>query len=281
MGQTPGPLLIVGCGLLGASVGLAAKRADARRQVIGFDVRPAHMTAARKAGAIDREAAYLDAAAGRADTAVIAVPIAAAEGVLDELANSPAALVTDTLSTKRTICRLAAGRPAMAGRFVGAHPMAGGTTSGPEAARADLFDGAACLLTPAADADEALVARAEAFWSGLGCHVARTFASHHDRMAAQISHVPHVVAAALARLPEDVARQFAGPGFRDATRIAAGDAGLWTQIALDNADEVMLALRECVDDLRAFAGALEAGDADALRQWLAAAARLPLARRDG
>jgi prephenate dehydrogenase/cyclohexadieny/prephenate dehydrogenase len=280
---TTGNLLIVGCGMLGASVGLAVKRAVSSLTVTGFDVRPAAAREAMNRGAVDREASYLDAAAERADLIVLALPVDGAEDALEELAHAetPARLITDTLSTKRRVVALAGGLPWLEHRFVGAHPMAGGEQSGPAAARADLFDNAPCFITPTAQTPPEVAEAAELFWSSLGCNVARTYASHHDRMVAQVSHLPHVAAAALARLPEDVAVQFAGRGWRDTTRIAKGNAELWAGILQDNADEVLLATREMVDDLRSLATALEMDNRDAIRTWLAEAAERAAGRRRG
>ena len=271
----PDRLLILGTGLIGTSVGLAAKRTDAWL-VTGFDATSDTAFAAKKRGGLDAVADDLPTAAGEADLIVLAVPPARAAEVLSEVGETVGerAVVTDALSVKRAVTEAASIMLPDAGRFVGAHPMAGSERSGPDAARADLFDDAPCLLTPTEATDDDAAATAEAFWTSLGCRVTRTWPSHHDRMVAQVSHLPHVLAAALARLPEDVALRFAGAGFRDTTRIAAGDATLWADILQGNADEVMLALRECVDDLRRFAGHLERGAAGRteLIQWLADAA---------
>ena len=267
MNAPPQRLAVIGCGLLGASVGLAARRAEVS-QVVGFDAGDAATTALEVGAVMSAADSVAEAVAG-ADLVVIAVPVAAAPDVLREMAEHLAdgAVVTDVCSTKRTISAAANG---LGVQFVGAHPMAGSERSGPAAARADLFDGRPCFVVRTADG--AATARVADFWHSLGCHVRTDVtAADHDRIVARVSHLPHATAAALVLAAGDY-DTFAGPGFLDTTRIAAGDADLWAGILTDNADELSAAAGQMRDHLDAIIAAATEGDRDRLRDLLNGAA---------
>ncbi|MEM6312580.1 MAG: prephenate dehydrogenase/arogenate dehydrogenase family protein, partial [Planctomycetota bacterium] len=223
----PDRLAVLGCGLLGTSVALAAKAARPDCHTVGFDINDTTLRHAD--GRFDRIATSVGEAVDDADAVCIAVNVLAGPSVLEEIAPElrPDTFVFDTLSTKRSIVAGAELVMQTPVRFVGSHPMAGGERSGPDAARADLFQNAPCIVTPNGLTDDDALLRVEAFWSAVGCQVTRMYPSHHDRLAASVSHMPHIFAAAMVRQPEDLALNHAGPGFRDATRIAAGNAHLW------------------------------------------------------
>jgi prephenate dehydrogenase len=210
-----------------------------------------------------------------ADLVVLCTPVGMLGELLDQIVPSlaPGAIVTDVGSTKRSVVAHAskcmAGWPAM---FVGSHPMAGSEKRGVQYAQADLFDGATCVITPdESTGPEALVA-VEAFWAKLGMRTLRMSAAEHDRRVADISHLPHALAAALVAMQERESLALAGKGFADATRIAAGDGGLWRDIFLDNRDNLRASLnrlRGSVDEMLACLGSDQAED---LKAWLDAAA---------
>ena len=259
-------LAVVGVGLIGGSVGLAARRAGGW-VVVGHD--PAHAPAALAAGAIDAVADTAAAAADGADLLVVAVPVGAAATVLASLRSS-GPIVTDVGSTKRSV--VSAARRLGVRRFVGSHPMAGGHKGGVAHARADLFDGATCLLTPTDDTDPAAVDTVAAFWQSLGMSIRHLSPDEHDRQVADISHVPHAAAGAVARQADPAAVPLAAGGWRDTTRVAGGSPDLWRDILLDNRDHVTAALRRLRDDVDDLIGRLDAGDPAAVREWLARAA---------
>ncbi len=259
-------LAILGVGLIGGSVGLAARRTGAW-DVVGHD--PVGGPAALAAGAVDRLAADVRAAVADADLVVLAVPVGSAAGVLRSVAGCPA-VVTDVGSTKRSVVAAAAERGVR--RFVGSHPMAGGERGGVAHARADLFDGAVCLVTPTAATDAEATDAVEGFWRSLGMHVRRLTPDDHDRLVADVSHVPHVAAGLVARQADPAAVPLAAGGWRDVTRIAGGNPDLWRDILLDNRDHVAAALQRVRADADALIARLDAGDADAVRDWLATAA---------
>ena len=261
----PRRLAVVGVGLIGGSVALAARRTGAWH-VVGVD--PAAGPAAVDRGVIDEHVVTAEAAADGADLLVLAVPVAAAAGLLPAVAR--AAVVTDVGSTKRSI--VAAADRLRLSHFVGSHPMAGGERGGVAHARAELLDGAACLLTPTPATDPAAVATVAAFWRSLGLRVVELSPADHDRRVADVSHVPHAAAAAVVRAASADAVPLAAGGWRDVTRVAAGDPDLWRDILLDNRDHVAAALRRLAADVTALADHLDAADAPAVRAWLAAAA---------
>ena len=268
--ELPARLAILGTGLLGTSVGLAARRAGIH-EIVAFDPDADALAEAGRIGAVTHSAASSTAAVSSADAVVLAAPVPINVKLIATIAEhvAPHGFVTDVGSTKESIV-VAAKAAGLSTQFCGAHPMAGSEASGPAAARADLFDGSTCFLVPSGAA--ATSAKAETFWRALGCRsIQQIDAAGHDELVARISHVPHAVAAALVELAgRDI--QLAGPGLRDATRIAAGDPDLWVGILLDNADAIghtLAKLSLTLDDLRR---RLEQHDALAIRAFLQNAA---------
>ena len=178
------------------------------------------------------------AAVADVDLVLLCTPI----GTMSELAASFAThldsdtIVTDAGSVKVSV--VAHLEPLLGKKFVGAHPMAGSERSGLAAARSDLFEGAPCLLTPTEATDARALEQVRAFWISLGMRLTELSPADHDRLVARISHLPHAVAFALVNLVADSlpegAGLLAGGSFRDATRVAASDPGLWTGILSEN-----------------------------------------------
>ena len=249
-------LAIVGVGLLGGSIALAARAHGLAREIVGIGRDRTRLEAPLRAGAVDRVTTDLVAGVRDADLVVFAANVLANEELLATAwtAVAPSAVVTDVGSTKRGIVA-AAERLALASprRFVGSHPMAGSEKSGYAVARADLFQGATVIVTPTDASDPAAVKAVTTFWEALGGRVSTLDPDSHDRIMAAISHLPHVAAWALvdavARF-EPAAFAFAARGFRDTTRIAAADPAMWTEILLGNREAV-------VASLGAFRGALD------------------------
>lgn len=271
-------MTVVGVGLLGGSIALAAKAADERIRVVGVGRRKSSLQRALDAGAIDR--ATLDAADGAAgsDVVVLGTPLAAYEQHLQAMAPAlgHGVLVTDVGSTKALAVQLAEAVLGAGGPFVGSHPMAGGEQGGVDYARADLFVGATCIVTPTRRTPPTLVRRAERFWKMLGGVTIRMSPAAHDRAVAGISHLPHLLAALMVVQQKHDHLPLAGSGWLDTTRIASGSPTMWREIimtnrkailaALDNADEALMKLRDLV----------ELGDGPGIQRDLAAAKK----RRD-
>jgi len=264
-------LSILGVGLLGGSLGLAAKRRIDGVRVVGYGHRPQTLDAALARGAIDEAATDPAAAVAGADLVVLATPVGLFRELLVRIA--PAldsnAIVTDVGSTKRTVAAAAAEVLPERGRFfVPSHPMAGSEKRGVEFADAELFQNAVCILTPTAATDLRAVEAIESLWRTVGMRTTRLTPDEHDRRLADVSHLPHALAAALVAMQDDASLHLIGKGFLDATRIAAGDGGLWRDIFLDNRDHLADAIRNYRQVLDGLLALLEPEKGDALKKWL-------------
>lgn len=275
-------LLIVGTGLIGASAGLAAKAHGLAGEVVGVSRSEETLKKAKARGAIDSGSTELSRAAKGADFVLVATPVPTIPQMIRDLARSglaESAVITDAGSTKEGICEAIAMDPESAALFVPAHPIAGSEQSGPEAARADLFEGKPCIVTATADTDPGRALRARDFWSKLGMDVTDMTPEAHDRVVALISHLPHVAAYALMNAITTIdvethlgAVRYAGTGLLDTTRIAAASPQLWREILENNAAAVKDAVARFRKELESFEHAIGAGDFDAVSALLETAA---------
>jgi prephenate dehydrogenase len=273
---------IVGVGLIGGSIGLALRERRLAEEVVGVGRRPASLDKAKARGSVDRATTNLVDGVADADWVVVATPVdSIVDNVLAVARATPRAAITDAGSTKAEICRSLRSEAAksdlsasLGARFVGSHPIAGDHRAGPEHARGDLFVGRTVVVTPADETPQGLVERAKDFWESLGATVELLSPEEHDRALAATSHLPHLVAAALAAATPEEWLRLAGTGWGDATRIAGGDASLWTQIFGQNRAAVVDALRRFEHRLAALAGALAEDDAAALAAQLQEAKRI-------
>jgi cyclohexadieny/prephenate dehydrogenase len=269
-------LTIVGVGLIGGSLGLAARQRGLARRIVGVGRQQARLELARRLGAIDEGGLDLLAAVPSADVVVFCTPVdRIAEQVLQAApACRPGTLLTDAGSTKTAIVRTIEGRLPAGVAFVGSHPLAGSEKRGPEHARANLFQDHLTIVTQTPHTDSAAVERTCAFWRALGSRVKVMGPEEHDRALAVTSHLPHLTAAALAgALPAELA-ELAASGFRDCTRVAAGDPELWTAIFLHNRHALLEALGLLLGRLGEFKQALLTGDRPALDALLAQAKKV-------
>ena len=266
----PQTLGVVGVGLLGGSVALAAKRANPDVRVIGVGRSLYRLQQAAEAGVLDEPAADVDAVSA-ADLVVVCTPVdRVAADVTSALKHvSDDAVVTDVGSTKATIITACGDRP----RFVGSHPMAGSEKTGWRHASADLFDRRTCVVTPGPASEVSAVDRVDAFWRSLGSRTVRMDAASHDVAVARVSHLPHFAAAAVVAAAGE-ATELAAGGFADTTRVAAGDPALWTAIARENAGPVSAALEDLSRRLLAMKTAVDLGQWDAFEAMLDKAATL-------
>jgi len=265
---------IVGVGLIGGSVGLALRDRKLAGRVIGVGRSAASLAEAKRLGAVTETTAELAQAVASADVVVVTTGVASIPGLLDaaDAAVRPGTLLTDAGSTKASIVAAwEKRRRARRGRFVGAHPIAGSHRRGPAAASADLFTGRVTVVTPGRATPAADVEETGAFWAALGATVFTMSPAEHDRLLAATSHAPHLLAAALAAATPAEARQFTAGGWRDTTRIAAGDPDLWADILLDNAAAVAKALSRIAGATEKMLTALEKGDRRKLVSLLHAA----------
>jgi prephenate dehydrogenase len=265
---------VVGTGLIGASVGLAAKRRGAT--VAGFDVDRSTAEAAAERGAVDDVAETLREALADAELAVVAVPVGElAIQVRTALEASPEqCTVTDVGSTKAAVCAAADGSP----RFIGGHPVCGSEARGPEHATADLFEGATWFLSPLAQSEPARYRLVHGFVGELGATPVAVDPAAHDRLVALTSHLPHVLAnvivnqAGATRIDGHEPLSSAGGSLRDMTRVAGANPRIWVDIFLENAGPLRSALAEHRRALEQVETALESGDAGFLARWIGEAA---------
>ncbi len=262
-------LAIVGVGLIGGSVGLAAReRLDA--EVCGYDASSEAVATALERGAVSAGADSVEAAVAEAEAVFVAVPVGALEtSVGRALAAAPRdCVVTDVGSTKRTV--VGAGRDP---RFVGGHPLAGAEAAGVGHARADLFDGATWYLTPTGSTSGVLYERLHRLLRGFGARPVAIDADTHDRILAAVSHLPHVLAnvlvaqAAQTLAAGDERLPATGPSFRDATRVAGAPSRVWRDIYLSNRDALSGEIAATIERLTAIRTALESADGDWIAAW--------------
>ncbi len=265
---------IIGVGLLGGSIGMAVRSALSDCQIIGYGHRKETMKRAVQVGAINQGTGDLKQAVEGAELVVLCTPVGILGQMLSGMSDflTQGAVMTDVGSTKASIVE-SAGRILPGGvQFVGSHPMAGSEKRGIEFARADLFQNALCITTPTQRTAPAALDRVEEFWRMLGMRTCRMTPADHDRALAEVSHLPHALAAALVTMQSPEAMELAGKGFLDTTRIAGGDGGLWRDIFLDNAPNLRAAIGKLRGQLDAFERLLEPGKAEELRRWLDEAA---------
>jgi prephenate dehydrogenase len=275
--SSPHTLGIVGLGLIGGAVALAARKRRRFARIIASDRDRSMLARARRRGVIDGAGSLTDVIA-EADRLVLAVPPLAVPDLVPRVLEQmkPLGLATDTASTKRSVVAAIPPMRPSGPWFIPAHPLAGSERSGFAHATADLLDGAPCPLTPRNGTPKRAVREAIAFWRGLGLAPFVVTARAHDRAVAQTSHLPMIVAALLAVRLGPASRRFAGPALRDATRVAASAPRLWSAILCDNQDLVLRSLQRFSADLEWLSGLLARGDWRSLEEVLRRAKR----RRD-
>ncbi len=269
-------IAILGPGLIGGSIALAlrrgggshvtlwARRADAVGEVLA-------------ANCADAATADLAAAVKEADLVVLCVPVGAMGALADVIAPliRGECVITDVGSVKGPV--LTELRPIFRGRgrFVGSHPMAGSEHTGLAAARADLFDGTTCIVTPEPDTDAGALAAVRDLWKSIGCRMVELHAAEHDECVALVSHLPHLLAAALVNTvaaKNEHAFRVVGPGFRDTTRVASGPPAMWREILRENSAAVLPAIDALIAKLSDFRQTLAlVGDGKEIHDILATA----------
>ena len=253
---------IVGVGLIGGSVGRALLERRLARRVIGIGRSTTSLDDALRSGTVS-DVSLDPGAAAEADLVVVAAGVSAIPRLLEgvDAVVRPGTLLTDAGSTKGSIVAAwERKRGRRRGRFVGSHPLAGSHRRGPQAADPALFNGRVVVVTPAAATPPEDAAAIGEFWSALGSTVYLMPPREHDRLVAATSHAPHLVAAAIAAATPAAALPVTAGGWRDTTRIAAGDPELWADILLDNAAAVATAMRRIATASERMLAAIAAGD---------------------
>lgn len=267
---------LIGCGLMGGSFALALKRAGLVKRVVGYSKSPSTTERARQLGVIDVEAPSALLAVSGADIVLVAVPVSASEATFKAIRHlvSPTMLIMDVGSTKADV--ISAATRALKERiasFVPAHPIAGKELAGVEHADAGLYQGRQVIITPTDLTGTAQLQKAMDVWTALGCRVLQMRPEHHDAAYAAVSHLPHLLAFAMMNAVNGQPQgkdylSLAGPGFRDFTRIAAGDPKVWRDIMLANRDELLKQCRIFDRSLQALEVMIASGNGPALEGLL-------------
>jgi prephenate dehydrogenase len=268
-------LTIVGVGLIGGSIGLAARRRGLAAHVIGVGRQQASLDQAVAVGAIDETSLDVIEAVRRSEVAVFCTPV---DRIAEQiLAAAPlcnrGTLLTDAGSAKAAIVHAIDGQLPNEVAFVGSHPLAGSEKRGPGFAEANLFEGRVTIVTPTPHTAPSSLEQTKAFWEALGSEVLFMSPEEHDRALAMTSHLPHLTASALASILPPELYKLTASGFRDTTRVAAGDPALWTGIFLQNRAAMVDALGAFKARLMELKQAIIADDRAALDALLAQAKR--------
>ena len=248
--------VIVGVGLLGGSIGLALRQRGLAKQVVGFGRSKEKLETAVSRGAIDVAEQDLANACHSADLCVICTPVQDIAARTIECSSHIVCegVITDVGSTKHTICSEVA--QAGVAQFCGSHPLAGSDRSGVEHADEQLFEGRVAVVTPLQTSAEVL-GRTLAFWESIGCRTRTMSPQEHDQALAQTSHLPHIVASALAACTPEELLSLAASGWRDTTRIAGGSPKLWRPIIEENSAAILSALEQYNASLSSWIEALK------------------------
>jgi prephenate dehydrogenase len=268
-------ITIIGVGLLGGSIGLAARKNRVAKEIAGFVRNGKNISDCEKFGATDFATTDLLAAVSNSDLVILCTPLAQMAAITKQFlpALKRGAIVTDVGSVKSNVVRELESLVKKSGaHFVGSHPMAGAEKTGVAVARADLFTNAVCVLTPTKKTDLAALKKLEQFWKSLGARVLKMDAAQHDLLVSRSSHLPHVVAATLANLVLNPASpktqaQLCATGFRDTTRIASGSPEMWRDIARANRKNLSRSLDTFIADLQKFQRALKKSDTKAIAKF--------------
>jgi len=264
---------IIGTGLIGGSLGLALKQRGLAKRVVGVGHRQSTLDEALFRGAADEVTLEASEGVRGSDLVVLATAVGLFGEILRTIAGNlePGAVVIDVGSTKADLVRTLDALMPPGCTFVGCHPIAGSEKRGIRYARPDLFEAATCVVTPTEGTPADVLVRIVATWQGVGMVVRQMGPEVHDRLLAEVSHLPHVVASVLVRAISEEAEPLVGPGWADTTRVASGDAVLWRDILLSNAEEVAAAIERFQEMFTDLHEAVRRRDADRIESLLAEA----------
>jgi prephenate dehydrogenase len=263
-------LVVVGVGLIGGSIALAARRRGVAARVVGVDRQPEALERALHDGLLDDALSHVSGVAGAADLVVYCTPVdCIAAQVLEASTHCrPGTLITDTGSTKAAIVRAVSGRLPTGIEYIGSHPLAGSEKHGPAHASAHLLEGRLVVVTPEAHSTDNALSQIRDFWMALGARVQVMDAEEHDRALALTSHLPHLLSSALAGILPPELYDLTATGFRDTTRLASGQPTLWSAIFRGNREHLLAALDCLEEQLNRFREALLQSDVFALEKLL-------------
>ena len=238
---------IVGVGLMGGSFGMALKKQNLAKEVVGFSQKETSIQAAIKSGAIDSGFTEIEKAIPHSELVILATPVETMIKLLVKM--NPYlgrhCIVTDMGGSKLSIVEAAEKHLASPSFFVGSHPLSGSEKQGAQNARADLFENTQCIMTPTSKTNPFAREKVKHLWTKLGARVKFLTAEEHDEIVGFISHLPHLAAFGLMTSIPDKCLEYAAQGLKDTTRISASSPQLWSEICLSNSKNIINAL----DDL--------------------------------
>lgn len=248
---------IIGVGEIGGSIGKDLRKKRLAKEVVGIGRRRSSLSKAKRMKAVDTTTMSLRNGVKDADLIILATPVLRIVKLGRKAAAfaKNGAIITDVGSTKRYIVENLEKAFPKGVKFVGSHPMAGSERGGPLSAANDLFKGRVCFITRTKRTDKRALAEIKSFWRSLGAKIVELSPDRHDRIVAQVSHMVHVVASGLV-ISNRNALKYTASGFRDATRIALSDSGLWTDICVTNSKEIARSLDATIKILRKFKSAV-------------------------
>ncbi len=266
-------ITVVGLGLLGGSITLAVLRSFPKVKVVGYSHRASTRTKAKKLAVADKIVDDIRESVLAADLVILATPINTFEEIFNMISKSlpDGCIVTDVGSTKVQAHRWAGKKLPETVHYAGSHPIAGSEQRGVAFARDDLFDGTVCILTKTDKTNRGAVQILRKFWSQLGCRVEIMTPAEHDRIYANVSHLPHVAAAALINANSADELRSAGQGFIDTSRIASGPSNIWADVLLTNANNVTKGIDKVAGELMKLKKAIKDGDKRKIEKLLDAA----------
>lgn len=266
-------ITVVGLGLLGGSITLAALRAFPGVKVVGYTHRASTRRKAKRLAVASEVTDDIKASVAEADIVILATPICTFERDFGEIRGAlPAGcIVTDVGSTKGLVHRWAERVLPKNVYYVGSHPIAGSEQRGVEFARDDLFEGALCILTTTPQTNRKAVGTLRRFWTAIGCTVKTMTPAQHDRILANVSHLPHITAVSLVNANNIEDLKFAGKGFIDTTRIASGPANIWVDVLLTNANNITKGIDKITAELGKMKAAIKNRDRKKIEKLLEAA----------
>lgn len=266
-------ITVIGSGLLGGSITLAVSRTFAGVKTVGYSHRSVTRRKARQLAVADEIADDIRKSVSNADLVILATPIGAFEEIFGEISGAlPAGcIVTDVGSTKVLPHKWAAKTLPERVHYVGSHPIAGSEQRGVEFARDDLFDGAICILTTTKKTNRQAVQILKRFWSKLGCSVKLMGPAEHDRILANVSHLPHITAVSLMNASSVKELPFAGKGFVDMSRIASSPANIWADVLAANANNINGSIDRITAELGKLKEAIKSGNKKQIEKMLNAA----------
>lgn len=263
-------ITVIGMGLLGGSICLAALRSFGSVKVLGFSHRPSTRKKARKLSGQTIIVDDLAESVINSDIIIIATPIYTFAEIFKAIKGNlkKGAVVTDVGSTKVLPHRWAAKTFGKDVFYVGSHPIAGSEQRGVEFARDDLFSQSDCIITTTKNSNKSAAAKLKKFWAQMGCRIITMTPAVHDKIFASVSHLPHIAASALVNANSKQYLKYAGKGFMDTSRIASSPANIWTDILLSNAANCIRGIDKLTGELEKIKKAIEQRDYNKISKLL-------------